>query len=757
MELKTNVPAGMICKACTLYKYHVEHLDKEQHLFKPIRLNDIYKASEALVLVIAAPYLEIHERMAELKKLFARNYYGWETIQVYVIFGVACNYPQNETLKVTSKKACSKNFKRMLDLCVLSHSTAKIFAFGSGAIECLKIQGFTFADGKTTSISTNRLIRHSKNPYGVPVFCTMNFDRYTLGSSQEKVIASDLEFMQKMTDGTYEYKKLNYSIVKSLGELKSIQQKIEEAKRLNGGKVLMSFDTETTSLSIFGRKKRIRLLTYQISFEVGVGYTIPLEHKEQTDEIFSGHCNKFLQYVLGDPDIIKIMHNAMYDYRVCFRLGFKINSFVWDTLAMHHLVYSEPPHDLKYLTRKYLDYGNYDEALDKYLEAHPEANPRNGGNYGEIPLDILGTYGAYDAAATLELFHLLYAELQDLGLLEFYQKQTYPAHIALLQMSCTGMRIDYKELERYYVEYASAMRDYYEQNICTLPQVKEWEMSREENKLYAEYEKDPALYMVKYNKRSAPVKLQFNPKSTQHLAELLTTFCKIPVIETTPKGAPSFSKDVRALLKTVDPKNNPYNVDLTVIHLLDTYLLQMHEYANFVKGIYESDMVDEHSRIHSSFNIASAVTGRLSSSDPNMQQLPSKEARLEGYKIKSLFRPAPGKVIVQGDYSQAELRVIASVANDEKMLNAFASGADIHIATAAMVFGIPLEDVTKEQRKAAKAINFGLIYGLGLEAFAVEFYNALGGNVEKAGELYMNLVKQGYSGTYNPAKKGKKK
>ena len=349
---------------------------------------------------------------------------------------------------------------------------------------------------------------------------------------------------------------------------------------------------------------------------------------------------------------------------------------------------------------------------------------------------------------------LLLEELKDIGLLQFYIDHVYPALLVLLKMSTNGIRVDRKELERYYVEYAEQMNNYYMDEISTLQGVKDYEDSFPQNAVYAEYAANPELYKAKNpRKKVMPEYKRFNSSSNVDLPILLKDYYKIPVLHKTKGGKPSYNKDVREYLFKFDVLINPWGIDLTIIHKLHTYMLQKHEYSSFINSMYASDRLDEYDRVHASINIAGTKTGRLSCSDPNLQQLPSGDMLLPPFKIKKLFVPGPGRSIVQYDYSQAELRVLACVANDQAMLDAFNRGEDIHKATASKVMGVPIEDVTKDERQAAKAINFGLVYGLGLDAFALDFYKGLKGDDAKAREMYSKLVNEGYAGDYTPRRR----
>jgi len=744
-----NIPCDKICKKCDFNEYHVAVLEREQHIRKPVKLNDNPAVPNALVIVLPSPFVEDKERISELKTLMIKNYPRFIEHQVYVVYSVACNYSPLQSLNKGNLNACNDHFLNMLKAIKSRHKRMTILASGGKSITALKLAGFSFSDIGKTSVQANRLTCHPSNVLGVNVFCTVGFDKYTLGSNNENIWKTDINYMCDFLMGNIVEKKLDYKIINSKQELNDLFKLIRE-KLKSDKTMLMAIDTETTSLNIYGRKDKIKLLTFQISFEVGTGYTIPVMHKDidNNPELREASI-KFLRLLLGNKNITFIAHNAMYDFRVFPRLGYKYHEIKYDTMLMHHLYEAIELHGLNLLTRRFLAYGEYEIPLTEYKAANKITN------YGDIPLSLLGEYGAYDAAATLELFYLFREELKEMNLWDFYHEHTYPSLQVLLGVSKTGMPVDYEELKRYYIEYAEEMNDYYMNTIAVLPEVQQYEKSLPANKDYLEMQEDPEMYRAKHPRKKPKYK-RFNPKSNVDLPILLKEYYNIPVLHKTPKGNPSYNKDVREYLFKFDKINNPFGVDLSIVHILHTYMLQQHEYANFIKGMYFGDIIDENCRVHPSINISGTKTGRISFSSPNLQQLPSGPMLLPPFKIKKLFKPTTGKVIIQADYSQAELRVLASVANDSAMLEAFNDGQDIHRSTASKVMGVPLDEVTAEQRQAAKAINFGLVYGLGLEAFALDFYNGLSGQDDKAGEMYQTLVNEGYTGDYSPSHRRKK-
>ena len=730
------------CTKCELHRYvSDEYLEQYHRTIQ--KINHVEGEAPALLVIMPAPDFEQDRRVKQFRNLMDKHYRHYDDTQIYLFHAVSCNYPKGKTLSKKWIGLCSDNLKFAIEAIKKKHNVLSALACGVDSIVALKKLGFEFSDKHKSSIMYNRRVRHTINPYGIPTFCARTFDKQTVGSYNEMVWASDLKFMCDSLEG--KVKKLSYKHQLVLGsdQIKKLHRVIERKIKENG-EICVSIDTETNKLSIYGRELRLKLLTVQLSFESGRAFVIPIQHKETPK--FEDDLNiKFLRWFLKNPKIKKIAHNGMYDWRVFRKLGFQINGWDWDTILLHHLAYATEPHALSYITKVFTDYGDYDSELEHYKSDNPEADPGKGGTYANVPLKILAKYGAGEAVVTYDLLAILLDAVDELGLKEFYFNHVRRAQLAFLNMSHTGMNLDEDKLRSYFKEYQEELDRYYREEISQLPTVIEFEKNNEKNKEYWEFIKDrDAWWKANPRKKKPPQKKEFNPKSSDQLGVFLSEFCDLPVLlRSKGKQLPSYSKEVREHLMSLPEEKNEYGVSFRIVHILHDHLLQRHEFNTYIKGMLNSDIIGLDGRIHGNFKLFGAVTGRTSSSDPNMQNIPRKPL-VEKFNIKGLFTAPKGKKIIQADYGQMELRVAASVSQDEGMLKAFNDGVDIHTLTAARLYGISTEEVTDLQRFSAKAINFGLIYGKGEAALAADYYKALDGDKEKAKEMYRKLELEGY-------------
>lgn len=612
------------CKNCSLFDYHVLERGWEQYHETPIRLNNIARNEKvpgaALVILLPAPMMDMKDRLLELKKLLKKYYPAFSQTPVLLVTAIGCNYPSDMSLPKKSLSACSGNLEAILGKTHTYYPSAVLLTSGVESIAALKGIGFSFSDKRKTGLHYNRRVCHSKNAHGFKVFCTVSFHKKTLGSSEEAIWANDIAFMLSWLEGRTQVLPIEYHTVWTSEEVNILAGKLSQAIITNG-MVLSACDTETNKLNIFGVVETAKLLTVQICFEPGIGYTIPFEHPEAISRLQLGGIDKkdflarakFIRWFLENPKILKITHNGMFDYRVFFAKRFLVRGWVYDTILIHHLVHSDDRRSLDLLAKLYTYLGDYDSELEHYKSEHPEADPSRGGTYANIPLSMLSRYGAIDAIATFTIFWELMQELEEAGLVEFYQSHVVLAQLAFIRMSCKGMRVDKKLLWQYYQEYYDKTQEYYQERIASLPLVKAFEDSFPENKVYREYLADPKGYMAKNKKRTPPKPERFNPNSNNQLAELLENWYKIPVFQRTPaKKIASYSKEVREYLMKYPVTNNMWGVDLEIVHAVHIYILQMHEYSNFIKKLVEDDILDSVGRVHCSFKLFGAKTGRSS-------------------------------------------------------------------------------------------------------------------------------------------------
>ena len=405
------------------------------------------------------------------------------------------------------------------------------------------------------------------------------------------------------------------------------------------------FDTETDSIDSL----KANLVGLSFCFEDKNSYYIPIGHKVggnlNLDEV-----RKILAPLFADAGIPKAAQNAKYDLNVLTRHSFDIQGLADDTLIASYLINPEGSHALDTLAMKYLHYN---------MTAFGDVVKR-GQTFADVDLVEATHYSAADAWVTFEILNDLQKELLETEALSVYRDIEMPLITILSKMEQHGLLIDKDLLSSLDKQFTARL---------------------------AELETD--IYKT--------VGFEFNINSTKQLGDILFNKLNLPVIKKTKTGN---STDVE-VLKALAPLHELPKLLLdyrTVSKLKSTYVV----------GLIE--LIDpKTNRIHSTFNQAVVATGRLSSTDPNLQNIPIKTP--EGRKLRELFIAPPGHVIFSADYSQVELRLLAAFSKDPRLVDAYKHGEDVHRKTAAAIFGIDLKDVTDRQRMVGKTINFGVIYG----------------------------------------------
>lgn len=417
---------------------------------------------------------------------------------------------------------------------------------------------------------------------------------------------------------------------------------------------VIAFDTETTSTDAM----RAVLVGISLAMEPEQGFYIPLGH-DQGNQLPLDQVLSALRGPLTDPRIAKVGHNVKYDAMILARLGLKVFPLAFDTMIAEWLI--EPTsHNLglKNLAwvRKDLRMTPIEELIGKGKKQITMA---------QVEIPTAAAYAAADARAVLLLMPDLRRELQEVHGDRLLDEIEMPLVSVLAEMEMAGVMLDSGFLAQ---------------------------MSADLSQRLAEIEKQI------HQAVGAPI----NINSPQQLSEALFGRLKLAPPDRMAKTASGFYSTSAEVLETLRGQNSV--VDL---------VLEYRELAK-LKSTYADalplEVNPETGRVHTSYNQTGAVTGRLASSDPNLQNIPIR--RDLGRLVRRAFVASPGKVLLSVDYSQVELRIVAHMANDQAMLEAFHAHQDIHAATAAAVLGIPLEQVTKEQRRHAKSINFGLIYGM---------------------------------------------
>jgi DNA polymerase-1 len=436
---------------------------------------------------------------------------------------------------------------------------------------------------------------------------------------------------------------------------------------------LVSVDTETTSLDPFAA----RLVGISLALAPHRAAYIPLNHRYAgaPDQLPEALVLERLKPWLEDASRAKVGQNLKYDKHVFANHGITLNGIAHDTLLQSYVLESHKPHDMDSMALRHLGVKTI-----SYAEVAGKGASQIG--FDEVAVETAAEYAAEDADITLQLHQYLFPQVSlEAGLTHVYQNIEMPLLDILFTVERNGVLLDTRLLQT---------------------------QSRELG------EKMLALESQAHTLAGQP----FNLNSPKQIQEILFGKLGLPVIKKTPGGTPSTDEDVLQQLALDYP--------------LPKALLEYRGLAK-LKSTYTDKlplMVDKTTgRVHTNYSQAVAVTGRLASSDPNLQNIPVRTA--EGRRIREAFIAPPGSHIVSADYSQIELRIMAHISRDPSLLKAFAEGADIHRATAAEIFEVAPAELTSEQRRYAKVINFGLIYGmsafglasqLGLERSAAQAY-----------------------------------
>ncbi|MFM5511288.1 DNA polymerase I [Aeromonas rivipollensis] len=447
---------------------------------------------------------------------------------------------------------------------------------------------------------------------------------------------------------------------------------------------LFAFDTETTSLDYM----EARVVGVSFAIEPGKAAYVPFGHDylgaptQLTEQQVLGK----LKPLLEDPTRLKVGQNLKYDRNVLQNHGIDLQGIAFDTMLESYVLNSTASrHDMDSLASKYLGVEtiSFEDIAGKGAKQL---------TFNQIELEQAAPYAAEDADITLRLHQTLWGELsKQPELAKVFTEIELPLLPVLARMELLGTTIDPKLLHQQSQEI----------------EVRLAELEREAHELAGQ---------------------EFNLSSPKQLGEILFVKLGLPILKKTPKGAPSTAEEVLA-------------------ELAETYdlprLLMEHRGLAKLKSTYTDKLPlmikPQTGRVHTSYHQAVAATGRLSSTDPNLQNIPVRNE--QGRRIRQAFIPSAGYKLVAADYSQIELRIMAHLSGDQGLLTAFAEGKDIHKATAAEVFGVALEAVTTDMRRSAKAINFGLIYGM--SAFGLAKQLGIG---RAEAQKYMDLYFERYPG-----------
>ena len=467
-----------------------------------------------------------------------------------------------------------------------------------------------------------------------------------------------------------------YETLLTEADLNRWVDKLKQAK-------LFALDTETDNLDYMAAN----LVGISFALENGEAAYLPLQldYLGAPKTLEKTTALSLLKPVLENPAIQKVGQNFKYDLTIFARNGIDVQGVAFDTMLESYVLNSTGRHNMDDLAKRYLGHQtiSFEEIAGK---------GKNQLTFNQIPLEQAAEYAAEDADVTMKLQQVLWEKLSKEPTLEkLFKEMELPLLGVLSRMERRGVLIDSDALFLQSNEIANRLSELEEQAYVLAGQ-------------------------------------PFNLASTKQLQEILFDKLGLPVIQKTPKGAPSTNEEVLE--------------ELAFSHELPKVLVE-HRGLSKLKSTYTDklpQMVNPQTgRVHTSYHQAVTATGRLSSSDPNLQNIPIRNE--EGRRIRQAFIAREGFTVVAADYSQIELRIMAHLSQDQGLINAFTQGKDIHRSTAAEIFGAALDEVTSEQRRNAKAINFGLIYGM--SAFGLSRQLGIG---RADAQSYMDLYFKRYPG-----------
>ena len=467
-----------------------------------------------------------------------------------------------------------------------------------------------------------------------------------------------------------------YETLLTEADLNRWVEKLKQAK-------LFALDTETDNLDYMAAN----LVGISFAFENGEAAYLPLQldYLGAPKTLEKTTALTLLKPILENPAIQKVGQNFKYDLTIFARNDIDVQGVAFDTMLESYVLNSTGRHNMDDLAKRYLGHQTitFEEIAGK---------GKNQLTFNQIPLEKAAEYAAEDADVTMKLQQVLWEKLSKEPTLEkLFKEMELPLLGVLSRMERRGVLIDSDALFLQSNEIANRLSELEEQAYVLAGQ-------------------------------------PFNLASTKQLQEILFDKLGLPVIQKTPKGAPSTNEEVLE--------------ELAFSHELPKVLVE-HRGLSKLKSTYTDklpQMVNPQTgRVHTSYHQAVTATGRLSSSDPNLQNIPIRNE--EGRRIRQAFIAREGFTVVAADYSQIELRIMAHLSQDQGLINAFTQGKDIHRSTAAEIFGVSLDEVTSEQRRNAKAINFGLIYGM--SAFGLSRQLGIG---RADAQSYMDLYFKRYPG-----------
>lgn len=576
--------------------------------------------------------------------------------EIYVTNVMHCRPPDNHIVSKEEMQACMYYLEKEL----AAVKPEIIVPLGNLAMEALiKKKGIT----KYRGMQFNYEAKWGKAvviPTFHPAACLRN-------PKNLPAMIEDFDRIYALLTGKVKRDKIQYIITNS-GMIDHAFHFIDQAQKVGR----FSFDVETTGLDWFNPKKKI--VTLSLCCEKGRAVVIPLNHPSGNLE--SDCIDELLETLntelFSNKKVEKIGHNMKFDLKWLSTIGIKIKGPIFDTMLAHYILDENSRHGLDHLSLRHTKHGEYWKEVESKV---------SNGKADELPLDELARYNAIDAEVTFRLRNILGKQLEaEPKLNRLFNNLIMPLTKSLLQTERKGMLVDVKYLKKLQATFTQEIEKQTQSLMIDYPQCR------------------------KYIKANGSINFNSGKQMQELLFDAQYGFGFKPVNHS-PKGAPSVDEETLVELSFHKTKGSfPRKLlDLRKIKHLD---------STYVTGMWKHLGPDN--RVHPNFKIHGTVTGRLSCSDPNLQNIPRVEPGAYDNPlkatIKKMFIAPKGYVLLQIDQSQSELRIMTDFSGEERMAQWFKEGKDLHLAVAAEQHGIPEEKVTKPQRKGAKTINFGIIF-----------------------------------------------